>query len=526
MAIYHCSAKVISRNKGRTAVGASAYRSGEKITNEYDGITHDYTRKTGVVYSEVMLCENAPEKFKDRKVLWNEVEKIEKSKDSQLSREIEVALPKELNRSEQIKLIREYTRDNFVNKGMCADINIHDKNDGNPHAHIMVTMRAIKENGSWNSKQEKLYLLRKEGEKDIYANSTLAKQKIESEGYNKVKSGKRYKTKSVDLTDWNTKEFLQSFRKDWEVKINEKLKEKGIEERVDCRSYEERGIEKIPTIHEGYTARQMQKKGKESDRVKINEDIKLANKKIEKLNEYENRLEEYKNQIKDLMKKENKKDYLDIARKFENNRNNYIDAIIKLDKVNKKIDENNQLVRENIYKNKKINESLENIINHEIIINKYSEAKEKLGLFKGKEKKRLEGEINKELNLKENEIYKLRSLGVSDRKKAKEVMAKIEDNIKSYRENINKLNESKGKLNTYIEKIKEAYINAKLKFTDKEREIINKEQLKIRSSAPSREGGLIVYEAIRRANALEPKNIKNKMIEREKNNIKYRDMER
>lgn len=522
MAIYHCSAKVISRNKGRTAVGASAYRSGEKITNEYDGITHDYTRKTGVVYSEVMLCENAPEKFKDRKVLWNEVEKIEKSKDSQLSREIEVALPKELNRSEQIKLIREYTRDNFVNKGMCADINIHDKNDGNPHAHIMVTMRAIKENGSWNSKQEKLYLLRKEGEKDIYANSTLAKQKIENEGYSKVKSGKRYKTKSVDLTDWNTKEFLQSFRKDWEVKINKKLKEKGIEERVDCRSYEERGIEKIPTIHEGYTARQMQKKGKESDRVKINHDIKSANKEIKNIND---QITKEKNEYKKIIE-EPKKDYKNLAKNLEVIRTEYINGIIKLKEADKKIHETNQLIRQSEYTNIQIHESLKNISKHENLINKYSQEKSNLGLFKGKEKKRLEGEINREQQLKESEINKLKSLGVNDIEESKIIISKLENNIKIHKDNINKLNEIKKKCNNSTEKLKDIYISEKLKFTDKEREIIDKEQLKIRSSAPKREYSLTLYEATVKSNELEPKKIRNKTIEREKNNTRYRGLER
>lgn len=522
MAIYHCSAKIISRNKGRTAVGASAYRSGEKITNEYDGITHDYTRKTGVVYSEVMLCKNAPNEFKDRKVLWNEVEKIEKSKDSQLSREIEVALPKELNRSEQIKLIREYTRDNFVNKGMCADINIHDKNDGNPHAHIMVTMRAIKENGSWNSKQEKLYLLRKEGEKDIYANSTLAKQKIQDEGYSKVKSGKRYKTKSVDLTDWNTKEFLQSFRKDWEVKINEKLKEKGIEEKVDCRSYEERGIEKIPTIHEGYTARQMQKKGKVSDRVKINEDIKSANKEIKNIND---QITKEKNEYKKIIE-EPKKDYKNLAKNFEFIRNEYINGIIKLKEVDKKIHETNQLIRQSEYTNIQIHESLKNISKHEDLINKYSQEKANLGLFKGKEKKRLEGEINREQQLKESEINKLKSLGVNDIGESKISISKLENNIKIHKDNINKLNEIKKKCNTSTEKLKDIYSSEKLKFTDEEREVISKEQLKIRSSAPKREYSLNLYEATVKASELEPKKIRNKTIEREKNNTRYRGLER
>ena len=108
MAIYHLSIKIISRGKGKSAVAASAYRSGEKIKNEYDGIVHDFTRKGGIAHTEILLPQNAPQEFSDRGTLWNSVEKIEKSKNSQLAREIEVALPKELDREKQINLVREY----------------------------------------------------------------------------------------------------------------------------------------------------------------------------------------------------------------------------------------------------------------------------------------------------------------------------------------------------------------------------------------------------------------------------------
>ena len=113
MAIYHCTCKIISRGKGRSAVGSAAYRSGEKLKNEYDGIEHDYTKKGGVVYSEVMLCENAPKEYKDRSTLWNAVERIEKNSSAQLAREYEVALPVELNREEQIQLVRDFTKSKF-----------------------------------------------------------------------------------------------------------------------------------------------------------------------------------------------------------------------------------------------------------------------------------------------------------------------------------------------------------------------------------------------------------------------------
>jgi len=146
MAIYHCSIKIIKRNEGRSAVAAAAYRSGEKLLNEWDGMTHDYTKKRGVVYTEILLPSHAPPDFSDRSTLWNSVEEIEKSRDAQLAREIEIALPVELERQERINLVRAYVRDNFIAAGMCADFAVHDKDDGNPHAHIMLTMRPLKAN--------------------------------------------------------------------------------------------------------------------------------------------------------------------------------------------------------------------------------------------------------------------------------------------------------------------------------------------------------------------------------------------
>lgn len=155
MAIYHLCIKIISRGKGKSAVAASAYRSGEKIKNEYDGIIHDFTRKGGIAHTEILLPQNAPQGFLERGTLWNSVEKIEKSKNSQLAREIEVALPKELDREKQINLVREYVKENFVKVGMCADIALHDKNDGNPHCHILLTMRPLNEDTTWGAKSKK-----------------------------------------------------------------------------------------------------------------------------------------------------------------------------------------------------------------------------------------------------------------------------------------------------------------------------------------------------------------------------------
>lgn len=264
MAIYHCTCQVISRGQGRSAVGAAAYRSGDKLTNEYDGITHDYSNKSGVVYSEIMLCENAPESYRDRATLWNEVERVEKSAKAQLCREYEMALPRELSRDEQKKLVREFVREEFTKKGMCADWSIHDKGDGNPHVHILVTMRPIEQDGSWGTKQKKEYILDKDGNKQ----------------YDKKKQ--TYKCKTVKTTDWDSKEFLQHNRAAWAEAINRELEKKNLPQRVDHRTLKEQGIDRQATIHEGVAARAMEqgRKNREpiiADRCEVNREIKRAN---------------------------------------------------------------------------------------------------------------------------------------------------------------------------------------------------------------------------------------------------------
>ena len=186
IAIYHWNIGIVSRGKGKSAVAAAAYRSGEKLTNEWDGMTHDYTRKGGVVHTEIMLPPHAPPSFSDRSTLWNSVELYEKAGNAQLAREIDAALPIELSREEQIRLVREYCSSQFVSRGMCVDFAIHDTDSGNPHCHIMLTMRPLDGRGAWAAKSKKEYDLDENGERI------------------RLPSG-RYKTHKVDLTGWNDK---------------------------------------------------------------------------------------------------------------------------------------------------------------------------------------------------------------------------------------------------------------------------------------------------------------------------------
>ena len=258
IAIYHCSIKIVSRGKGKSAVAAAAYRSGEKLTNEWDGLTHDYTKKGGVVHSEILLPAHAPPAFSDRSTLWNSVELSEKSNNAQLAREVEIALPVELSREEQTRLVRDYCSSQFVSKGMVADFNLHDTGGGNPHAHILLTMRPLDEKGAWLPKSKKEYVLDENGEKI------------------RLPSG-RYKTRKVDLMDWNNRENAEVWRRAWADLANEFLAQNNRPERIDHLSYERQGIDQIPTVHVGVSATQMEKKGIVTERGELNRNIKAAN---------------------------------------------------------------------------------------------------------------------------------------------------------------------------------------------------------------------------------------------------------
>ena len=306
MAIYHLEAKVVSRGAGRSTVAASAYLSCSRLYNDYDGIQHDYTKKQGLVWQQVFLPEYAPQEWKDREQLWNAVEEVETAKDSRLAREFVVALPIELSRQEQIELLHEFIREQFVSDGMCADAAIHDTDGHNPHAHILLTVRPLDEQGKWQYKTEKEYLCMKNGEERGF---TAAEFKAaQNEGWEKqypYKVGKkkvymtpsaaeaqglvradkhpkstRYGRQNSISERWNSEEQLAAWRAAWADVSNRYLERAGREERIDHRSNAARGIDEIPTIHEGVTAQALERKGIISDRCEINRQIREQNKLI------------------------------------------------------------------------------------------------------------------------------------------------------------------------------------------------------------------------------------------------------
>ena len=303
LAIYHLEAKVVSRGAGRSAVAASAYLSCSRLYNDYDGIQHDYTKKQGLVWQEVFLPEYAPWEWQNREKLWNAVEETETAKDSRLAREFVVALPIELNREEQIELLQEFIREQFVADGMCADAAIHDTDGHNPHAHILLTVRPLDEQGKWQYKTEKEYLCMRNGEERGFTASEF--RTAQNEGWEKqypYKVGKkkvymtpsaadaqglvradkhpkstRYGRQNPISERWNSEEQLVAWRAAWADVSNRYLERAGREERIDHRSNAARGLDELPTIHEGVTAQALERKGIISDRCELNRQIRADN---------------------------------------------------------------------------------------------------------------------------------------------------------------------------------------------------------------------------------------------------------
>lgn len=303
--------KIVSRGTGRSIVAASAYMSCSRMVSDYDGVQHDYTRKQGLVWQEVFLPPQAPREWHDREQLWNAVEAAEKMKDSRLAREIIVALPIELDHEEQIALTSAYISQQFVADGMCADVALHDADGHNPHAHILLTMRPLNKDGTWQYKTEKEYLCMKDdeergftaaeyksvqtegwekqylyrvGRKNVYMTPSAA----DEHGYtraDKHPKSSRYGRQNPIAARWNSKEQLAAWREAWADTVNRALKEIGRAERIDHRSHATRGFDEQPTIHEGVEAMRIEAKGFVSERRALNRQIRADNALLRKLKE-------------------------------------------------------------------------------------------------------------------------------------------------------------------------------------------------------------------------------------------------
>ena len=263
MAIFHFTVTQTKRSKGQSAIASAAYRSGEKLYSEYYGEYSDYTRKGGVICSDILLPPHVPKEYADRQTLWNAVEKAERGKTAQLAYSFEISLQNEFSLEENIALARKFLLEQFVSRGMTVDVSFHEKEheDGgtpNPHFHFLCPIRPIEQDGTWGIKQRREYVLDEDGNRIRDQNG-------------------KYVFNAVPTTDWGSPETLEHWRQTWAEMCNAKFAEKGLDVRIDHRSYERQGVDLLPTIHEGATVRAMEKKGIRTEKGEFNRMIKATN---------------------------------------------------------------------------------------------------------------------------------------------------------------------------------------------------------------------------------------------------------
>ena len=263
MALFHLSVTQTKRSAGQSAIASAAYRAGERLYSEYYGEYSDYTRKGGVICSNILLPSHAPPEYADRQTLWNAVEKAERGKNAQLAYSFDIALQNEFSLEENIALARQFLLENFVSRGMVVDFAVHqpDREDGgipNPHFHVLCPIRPIEQNGKWGLKQRRVYELDEDGNRIRDANG-------------------KFVFNAVPTTDWGSPETLEHWRQTWAELCNAKFAEKGLDVRIDHRSYERQGVELLPTVHEGATVRAMEKKGIRTEKGEFNRWIKATN---------------------------------------------------------------------------------------------------------------------------------------------------------------------------------------------------------------------------------------------------------
>lgn len=279
MEVISLHVDIVSRGTGRSAVQIAAYCSRDKFYSHYTGKTYDYTRRHDLICHEVMLPDFAPDAFHSSEILWNDVEKIEKCRNSRLARILTIALPRELSHDSQIEMVRQYVGQFFVQHGMCADISLHDKGDGNPHTHILLTTRSLNRNGEWLGKQKRNYILDSNG------------NRIRDPATHQYRLGKSIKT-----NDWDAPERIEEWRRGWAQICNLWFRKCGISKEITHKSYARQGIDREATIHLGAKVKALEDRGLLTDRGRINRDIAKRNhdnelqrlrQKIERNRDYE-----------------------------------------------------------------------------------------------------------------------------------------------------------------------------------------------------------------------------------------------
>lgn len=275
MAIYHCNISNVSRAKGSTSCATLSYISGQAVKDERLDTTFNYGRKERVEVTGTIIPDSAPRAYQNPSVLFNAIEKYETAENARTAKKIEVALPRELSTAEQQRIVEQFIQNNLTAKGYACTYAIHtDKENNNPHAHILVANRQIDEKGQWAKvKTTSEFVRDKHGNKVPIIDEKTGEQKVDS------RNRKKWKRQNVSANPLDRKETLQELREQWAVECNKYLPKA---QQIDHRSYAEQGKDKAPTIHEGYSARGMEQRGEVSERCERNREIRAEETAIAK----------------------------------------------------------------------------------------------------------------------------------------------------------------------------------------------------------------------------------------------------
>jgi hypothetical protein len=268
MAIYSCSISNVSRARGSNSCATLSYITGRTIRDDRTGNRYGYGRQERVLEVGTLIPNGAPQEYKNPETLFNAVETAEKQSNARTAKKMIVALPKEISLKKQKKVIEEYIKENITSLGYACTYAIHDDGDGNPHAHILIANRRIGKDGKWLAKSKKEYALDEHGQRIPVIDPTTGQQKLAK------RNEKIWKRVDVEVNPLNQKAVLRQLREGWATACNRYLSK---DQQIDHRSYKDRGIDQVPTVHEGYAAREIERRGGVSDRCQANRDVKEYN---------------------------------------------------------------------------------------------------------------------------------------------------------------------------------------------------------------------------------------------------------
>ena len=426
MSIYSCNISNVSRAAGSSSCATLSYISGEKVREDRTGELYQYGRDERVVLVETMLPKNAPKEYQDPAKLFNAIETYEKADNARTAKKIMVALPREFDLDTQRTVLEDYIRANITEQGYACTYAIHtDKENHNPHAHILIANRPLNEKGEWSAKSRKEYALDEHGNRIPLIDPKTGEQKVDS------RNRKQWKRVAVQANLLDKKETLQRFRENWAVECNKHL---TPDLQIDHRSLAEQGREEEPTIHEGYAARKMEERGEVSERCELNREIRERNRLLQQIRKA---LEEVWAQLNRLLQERlmaSDPAYRD-AKELYRLSQTFIEIKMRSEEIHSQITPVD--TRSILLQVQEIEEVYQYAEKTEKTIKQLKEQLSGLSWFQVRQKKELQNSIEEWTAVQQQKLTRLKKLGVPDLNQAPTIIAQKKAMIKQGEENTN-----------------------------------------------------------------------------------------